>query len=97
LTTTNGSCIINTTESFISANSCKEGHVLRKWLIDIRNGRSQAQIAEAVGISQQMCSAIELGERRPSVEVAKKIASVMGFNWTRFYEDEDDLTKTCTE
>jgi len=64
---------------------------LRKWLIEIRKGRSQAQIAEAVGISQQMYSAIELGERRPSVEVAKKIASVMGFDWTRFYEDEDDL------
>ena len=63
---------------------------MRKWLIDIRNGRSQAQIAEAVGITQQMYSAIELGERRPSVEVAKKIASVMGFNWTRFFEDEDE-------
>ena len=70
---------------------------MRKWLIEIRKGRSQAQIAEAVGISQQMYSAIELGERRPSVEVAKKIASVMGFNWTRFFEDEDELTKTCTE
>jgi len=70
---------------------------LRKWLIDIRNGRTQAQIAKAAGITQQMYSAIELGKRRPSVEVAKKIASVMGFNWTRFFEDEDELTKTCTE
>jgi len=66
---------------------------LRKWLIEIRNGRTQAQIAKAAGITQQMYSAIELGVRRPSVEVAKKIASVMGFNWTRFFEDEDDLTK----
>ena len=70
---------------------------MRKWLIDIRNGRSQAQIAEAVGISQQMYSAIELGERRPSVEVAKKIAAVMGFDWTRFYDDEDEITKIGTE
>ena len=70
---------------------------MRKWLIDIRNGRSQAQIAEAVGISQQMYSAIELGERRPSVEVAKKIAAVMGFDWTRFYDDEDEITKTGTK
>ena len=37
-----------------------------------------------------MYSFIELGERRPSVEVAKKIASVMGFNWTRFYEDDSN-------
>jgi len=70
---------------------------LRKWLIDLRKGYTQTQIAEAVGISQQMYSFIELGVRRPSVEVAKKIASVMGFNWTRFYEDEDELTKTGTE
>ena len=69
---------------------------MRKWLIDIRNGRAQAQIAEAVGISQQMYSAIELGERRPSVEVAKKIASVLEFPWTRFYEDEPTKTGTFT-
>ena len=66
---------------------------MRKWLIDIRNGRTQAQIAKAAGITQQMYSFIELGERRPSVEVAKKIASVLGFDWTRFFEDEDELTK----
>lgn len=70
---------------------------MRKWLIDIRNGRAQAQIAEAVGISQQMYSAIELGERRPSVDVAKKIAAVLGFEWTLFYQDENELTKTGTE
>jgi transcriptional regulator with XRE-family HTH domain len=70
---------------------------LRKWLIDIRNGRTQAQIAKAAGITQQMYSFIELGVRRPSVEVAKKIASVMGFNWTLFFEDEDEPTKTGTE
>ena len=63
---------------------------MRKWLIELRKGYSQTQIAEAVGITQQMYSAIELGVRRPSVEVAKKIASVMGFNWTRFYEDDSN-------
>ena len=61
---------------------------MRKWLIELRKGYTQTQIAEAVGITQQMYSAIELGERRPSVEVAKKIAAVMGFNWIRFFEDE---------
>ena len=61
---------------------------MRKWLIELRKGYSQTQIAEAVGISQQMYSAIELGERRPSVEVAKKIAAVLGFHWTKFFEDE---------
>ena len=70
---------------------------MRKWLIELRKGRSQAQVAEAAGITQQMYSAVELGVRRPSVEVAKKIASVLGFNWTRFYEDEDEINKTCME
>ena len=65
---------------------------MRKWLIDIRNGRTQAQIAKAAGITQQMYSFIELGVRRPSVEVAKKIAAVLGFDWVRFYSDEDELT-----
>ena len=66
---------------------------MRKWLIDIRNGRAQAQIAKAAGITQQMYSLIELGERRPSVEVAKKIAAVLGFHWTRFFDDEQAASK----
>jgi len=71
---------------------------LRKWLIELRKGYTQTQIAEAVGITQQMYSAVELGVRRPSVDVAKKIAAVMGFKWTRFFEDEgEELTKTGTE
>jgi transcriptional regulator with XRE-family HTH domain len=36
-----------------------------------------------------MVSKIELGERRPSVEVAKKIAAVLFFDWTLFFEDDE--------
>ena len=72
---------------------------MRKWLKDIRAKKelTQQEVANAVNVDVTMISKIELGERRPSVEVAKKIASVMGFNWTRFYEDEDEITKTGTE
>ena len=71
---------------------------MRTWLKDIRakNELTQQEVANAANVDVTMISKIELGERRPSVEVAKKIASVMGFNWTRFFEDEDDLTKTGT-
>jgi DNA-binding XRE family transcriptional regulator len=31
---------------------------------------------------------IEGGHRNPSVDVAKKIAAVLGFDWIRFYDDE---------
>ena len=68
---------------------------MRTWLKDIRAKKelTQQEVANAANVDVTMISKIELGERRPSVEVAKKIASVLGFNWTRFYEDEDELTK----
>ena len=47
------------------------------------------QVAEAAEISESFCSMIENGDRRPSVETAKKIAAVLGFNWTLFFEEEE--------
>ena len=63
---------------------------MRTWLKDIRAKKelTQQEVANAANVDVTMISKIELGERRPSVEVAKKIASVLGFNWTRFFEDE---------
>lgn len=49
---------------------------------------TEATVSSRAGISQQYYNLIENGKRRPSVEVAKKIASVLGFPWTRFYEEE---------
>ena len=63
---------------------------MRKWLFDLRKGRTQAEVAKAAGITQQMYSAIERGERWPSVKVAKRLAAVLGFDWTRLYEDDED-------
>ena len=59
------------------------------WLREIRNGtgKSQEAIAKAVGMGQSGYSMLENGERRPSVETAKKIAAVLGFDWTRFFEN----------
>ena len=72
---------------------------MRIWLKDIRaqQNMTQQEVAKAANVDVTMISKIELGERQPSVKVAKKIASVLGFDWTLFYQDEDDLTKTCTE
>lgn len=41
-----------------------------------------------VGISRAGYANIENGKRLPSVPVAKKIAAVLGFDWTRFYEED---------
>ena len=72
---------------------------MRIWLKDIRaqQNMTQQEVAKAANVDVTMISKIELGERRPSVEVAKKIAAVLGFKWTLFYQDEDDLAKTGTE
>lgn len=63
---------------------------MREWLIAIREkaGLSQKAVSERVGISQPSYFNIEQGKRRPSVETAKSIAEVLGFDWTRFYEEE---------
>ena len=58
----------------------------RTWLIELRDKGSQLEIAEAAGISQNFYSWIEKGKRTPRPDVAKKIAVVLKFEWTRFYE-----------
>lgn len=72
---------------------------MKNWLIAIRKerGLSQVQVSEAVGISQPSYCNIENGERGVAVETAKKIANVLGFEWTRFYEDKGIQHKTMKE
>ena len=62
----------------------------RDWLKAQRLKRnlSQAYVAERAEITQSAYFYIENGERRPSVETAKKIAAVLGFDWVLFFPDE---------
>ena len=55
--------------------------------IRISKGLSQKDIADTVKITQPTYSNIEKGKRRPSVDVAKKIAEVLGFDWTEFFRE----------
>lgn len=65
---------------------------MRKWLADIRvsAGLSQYDVANAARISQSYYASIETGARgKPlGVPIAKAIAGALGFDWTRFYEEE---------
>ena len=65
---------------------------MRSWLKKLRHesNLTQEQLAKKVGISRTMITEIENGNANPSVRVAKKIASVLGFNWTRFFEDDSN-------
>ncbi len=66
---------------------------MRRWLKKLRHeshSLTQEQLAKMVGISRTMITEIENGNANPSVEVAKKIAAVLGFDWVRFFEDDND-------
>ena len=47
---------------------------------------TQQGLANKVGITRQMIGAIEKGAN-PSVQVAKKIAATLEFDWTLFFEE----------
>ena len=63
---------------------------MRDWLVTLRAGRSQSKVAKEIGIAQSTYASIETGYRTPSVETAKKIADVLGFTWTRFFENVEE-------
>lgn len=61
----------------------------RSWLFEIRDEANftQEQVALAAGIQRTTYASIEQGYRTPSVKTAKRIAHVLGFKWTIFFED----------
>ncbi len=63
---------------------------MREWLIEKRAELklSQNKLAEKCGVSQSYISAIKNGERNVPVRTAKKIASVLCFEWTEFFKEE---------
>lgn len=61
---------------------------MRTWLIALRDGKTQAEMAKMLGISQQMYCAIEAGKRNPRIKRAKEMAQVLGIPWIKFYDEE---------
>ncbi|SDN50785.1 transcriptional regulator [Fictibacillus solisalsi] len=51
-------------------------------------GYTHQEIADLLGtgITRQYYGMIEKGERRPSVNIAKKLGELLGINWTVFFE-----------
>ncbi len=62
------------------------------WLREIRNKNNltQTELAKKAGISPQFYNFIENGHRRPSPNIAKQIANVLGFpnEWYRLLDRE---------
>ena len=61
-----------------------------KWLKRIREQKhlSTYEVARLSGVSQSHYAMIENGWRGASPKTTKKIAAVLGFDWTLFFEDE---------
>lgn len=55
-----------------------------------KKNMTQEQLASKVGIERQAISAFERGITKPNVQNAKKIAAVLSFDWSEFYNDEDN-------
>lgn len=51
-------------------------------------GWTQSELAQRLGVSQRMVAACEAGERRPSVDLAKRIGHELEMPWTEFFEEE---------
>lgn len=63
---------------------------MRTWLIGIRKARgmSQKAVADAAGITQPSYWQYEAGVATPRPAIAKKIAKLLGFDWTLFFEEK---------
>ena len=60
-------------------------------MIDLRRirqerGLTMKQLGDMTGLSESYISLIENSDRTPSVPAAKRIAKVLGFDWTRFFD-----------
>lgn len=49
---------------------------------------TQEELAVLCGVKRTTITEIENGNSRPSVETAKAIAKVLGFKWTKFFDDK---------
>jgi len=56
----------------------------------LEKGMTQTELAEAIGTTQAAVTRFETGARQPKPSTAKKIAAVLGFSWTEFYEEEEE-------
>ncbi|MGI6326691.1 MAG: helix-turn-helix transcriptional regulator [Saccharofermentanales bacterium] len=65
---------------------------MRVWLIERRKKQQMTQLAVArkIGITRAYYAQLELASRSPSIKVAKKLADVLDFEWTVFYNDDPE-------
>lgn len=70
------------------SNCIRGGDNMRKWFIDLRKqaNLTQQKLADEIGVTRQLISAIENGDCEPSVTTAKSLGKLLNFPWTQFFE-----------
>ncbi|MEB8172206.1 helix-turn-helix transcriptional regulator [Macrococcus caseolyticus] len=59
---------------------------LKKLRLDA--GLTQSELSNKLGCTMQYYNMIENGKKIPSVQLSKKIASILGTDWTIFFNNE---------
>ena len=52
-------------------------------------GMTQEQLASECGVQRTTITMIELGENKPSIELAKKLGTIFDVAWSDFFEDSE--------
>ena len=52
-------------------------------------GLTQEQVASECGVQRTTITMIELGENKPSVELAKKLGEIFEIAWSDIFEDDN--------
>ncbi|AVU84843.1 helix-turn-helix transcriptional regulator [Listeria monocytogenes] len=63
---------------------------MKSWLKELREQKAytQEEVAKKAGIERTTYASIEQGRRNPSVSKAIRIASVLDFDWTIFFDEK---------
>ena len=51
-------------------------------------GMTQEQLAKECEVQRTTITMIEIGENKPSVELAKKLGEILEVKWSDFFEDD---------
>ena len=51
-------------------------------------GLTQEQLASECGVQRTTITMIELGENKPSIELAKRLGTIFDVAWSDFFEDD---------
>ena len=70
-------------------NVMKRGDIMDLKEIRKEKGFTQEQLANECGVQRTTITMIELGENKPSVELAKKLGEIFEITWSDIFEDDN--------